>query len=598
MTSRHTPQIRLFAIFVLLGVQCACTRGPETSPSRSIEDFFLEFTDEWVREDPNLAVRAQYFEGEEQDHLSRQLTPVTREWRLDRISRAKEGLQKLASFDRDAMTASQRNSRDIMHWQLENIVDSEPFLDYNFPLQQMNGTNVRLPNRLAVLHPVRTERDAENYVARLGQVDERMFEATAESERLAASGVLPPRFILDATIAQMELFIRPVPANNPLVTALAKKMEAVEEIEAGRRQELISEAGAIVESEVYPAWQAAIAALESQRQEATDDAGLWRFEGGDALYAQRLQTYTTTDLTAEEIHAIGLREVARIEAEMDVLFRELGYTEGSIADREEKLNLELRYPNSDEGRTRIMEDIQDILADTLERSNSSFDIQPETPVIAQPYPEFRWASSPASYSAPPPDRSRPGTFQMPLRPNRLTEFRLRTLVYHETVPGHHFQLALSTENTDLPAFRRIRAFGGISANSEGWALYAERFAAEDGWYEGDPAGLLGQLGSALFRARRLVVDTGLHSLGWTREQAVDFGIEPNEVDRYVVYPGQACSYMIGQLKIVELRERARETLGDPFSNRKYHNVVLGLGVVPLTILEQEVDAYIAAQAAQ
>ncbi len=186
---------------------------------------------------------------------------------------------------------------------------------------------------------------------------------------------------------------------------------------------------------------------------------------------------------------------------------------------------------------------------------------------------------------------------MPLRPNRLTEFRLRTLVYHETVPGHHFQLALAAENTDLPAFRRIGAFGFITASGEGWALYAERFAAEDGWYEGDPAGLLGQLGSALFRARRLVVDTGLHSLGWTREQAVDFGIEPNEVDRYVVYPGQACSYMIGQLKIVELRERAREALGDRFSTHEYHNVVLGLGVVPLTILEQEVDAYIAAQAA-
>jgi len=210
MASEHTPQFHLLTIFVLLGVQCACAGGPETSPSRSIEDFFLEFTDEWVREDPNLAVRAQYFEGEEQDYLSRQLTPVTREWRLDRIRRAKEGLQKLASFDRDAMTASQRNSSDIMHWQLENIVDSEPFLDYNFPLQQMNGLNVRLPNQLAVLHPVRTERDAENYVARLDRIDERMFEATAESERLAASGVLPPRFILDATIAQMELFIRPV----------------------------------------------------------------------------------------------------------------------------------------------------------------------------------------------------------------------------------------------------------------------------------------------------------------------------------------------------------------------------------------------------
>ena len=187
---------------------------------------------------------------------------------------------------------------------------------------------------------------------------------------------------------------------------------------------------------------------------------------------------------------------------------------------------------------------------------------------------------------------------MPLRPSRLTEFSLRSLVYHETVPGHHFQIALGIENPDLPAFRRIRALGGISASAEGWALYAERVAAEAGWYDDDPEGRIGQLNSALFRARRLVVDTGLHAMGWTRQQAIDFGIEASEVERYVVFPGQACSYMIGQLEIVELREKAREALGDRFSIREFHNVVLGVGVVPLTVLEQEVDAYIAAAQAR
>ena len=182
---------------------------------------------------------------------------------------------------------------------------------------------------------------------------------------------------------------------------------------------------------------------------------------------------------------------------------------------------------------------------------------------------------------------------MPLRPSQLTEFSLRSLVYHETVPGHHFQIALSIENPDLPAFRQILAFGGMAASSEGWALYAERLAAEEGWYDDDPAGRVGQLNSALFRARRLVVDTGLHAMGWTRQEAIDFGIEPSEVERYVVFPGQACSYMIGQRKIVELRERAREVLGDRFSLREFHNVVLRTGVVPLSILEQVVDEYIA-----
>jgi uncharacterized protein (DUF885 family) len=175
---------------------------------------------------------------------------------------------------------------------------------------------------------------------------------------------------------------------------------------------------------------------------------------------------------------------------------------------------------------------------------------------------------------------------------------LRTLVYHETVPGHHFQIALEQENTSLPRFRQARALGGISALSEGWGLYAERLAAESGWYEGDPEGLLGQLSAELFRARRLVVDTGLHAKHWTRQQAIDYGLEPSEIDRYVVNPGQACAYMIGQLRILELRDRARQQLGDKFSLRDFHSVVLNTGTTPLTILESEVDRYIRAAKAQ
>jgi uncharacterized protein (DUF885 family) len=349
----------------------------------------------------------------------------------------------------------------------------------------------------------------------------------------------------------------------------------------------------IVANQVYPAWAKAIAVLETQRPRATDAAGLGRFDRGAELYSERLRNYTTTNLTAAEIHAIGLAEVARIEAEMDTLFRTLGYAEGTIKEREERLQADLTYPNTAEGRQRIMADIDAILADALARTAGSFDVRPETPVIAQPYPEFRWENAAASYTAPPSDRSRPGIFQMPLRPSQLTRFALRSLVYHETVPGHHFQIALTIENETLPAFRRIRALGGLSAVTEGWALYAERFAAEDGWYEGDTAGRLGQLSDALFRARRLVVDTGLHAMGWTREQAIAFGIEASEVERYVVTPGQACAYMIGQLKIVELRERARAALGERFSIRDFHGVVLNAGVVPLELLEREVDAYIA-----
>ena len=243
-----------------------------------------------------------------------------------------------------------------------------------------------------------------------------------------------------------------------------------------------------------------------------------------------------------------------------------------------------------------MADIDGIITDAQKRSMVLFDRVPRAPVVARPFPAFRENTAAANYTAPANDGSRPGTFQIPLRPSYMTRFGLRTLVYHETVPGHHFQIALELENDTNPRFRQIRAFGGISALIEGWGLYAERLAAESGWYDDDLEGQLGQLDSALFRARRLVVDTGIHAKRWTRQQAIDYGIEASEIDRYVVNPGQACAYMIGQLKIIELRDKAQRALGARFSPKAFHNVVLTAGTVPLPLLERQVDAYIRAAA--
>jgi uncharacterized protein (DUF885 family) len=239
-----------------------------------------------------------------------------------------------------------------------------------------------------------------------------------------------------------------------------------------------------------------------------------------------------------------------------------------------------------------MADIDVLIRDAEKRAEGLFDLRPKAHVIAQPYPQFRWASAAASYTAPPLDGSRPGIYQMPLRPESMTKFGLRTLVYHETVPGHHFHSAFSVENPQLPKFRQVRALGGISAIGEGWALYAERMVAQEGWYEQDLEGLLGQLDDEFFRARRLVVDTGLHAMRWTRQQAIDYGIEASEVERYVVNPGQACAYKIGQLEIFRLREKVKTALGQRFDIKEFHNVILSAGTVPLTILEREVDAYI------
>jgi uncharacterized protein (DUF885 family) len=372
-------------------------------------------------------------------------------------------------------------------------------------------------------------------------------------------------------------------------------MSAISSLPDTRREELRASAEAIVGGQIYPAWRRAIAQLESQLPRATSDAGLWRLNNGAAAYAYFLRRFTTTSMTADEIHELGLRQVATLENEMDGILRRLGRTQGSVNERIAQLRKDLTYPNpaSEESRALIMRDIETIMRDAERRAAALFSKTPKSPVVAQPYPRFREANAAASYTRPPADGSRPGIFQFPLRLEWMRKFALRSLVYHETVPGHHFDSALELENLDLPVFRQLRAFGGIPARSEGWGLYAERLAAESGWYEGDLEGLLGQLDSELFRARRLVVDTGLHAKRWTRQQAIDYGIEAAEVERYVANPGQATSYMVGELKIIELRDKARAALGGRFSLREFHDMVLATGTVPLEILERQTDAYIA-----
>jgi uncharacterized protein (DUF885 family) len=593
-TKLLSPLVTILCAWALLLPTLALGQAKPTSHP-GVDAFFARFTDEWVRADPDLATGARYFSGEEQSQLEQQLTPRTRAYTLERIKRARRGLAELQKFDRSKMSEAQRVSADLMQWQLERVSDNEAYLDYDFPLDQFNGANVGLVEALTLRHPLVKPEDASNYIARLKQVGARMDEAVAEGKQLSNRKMIPPRFIVQTTLTQMRGFSDVAPAQNPLVTAFAQRIQTIEGLSSAQRSELQGQATRIVTEQVYPAWRRGIALLEGVLPKATDDAGLWRFQGGDQAYAFALGRFTTTKLTADEIHEIGLQQVARIEGEMDAIFRKLGRTEGSVRDRSRKLRADLSYPDptSDASRTAIMKDIDGMIADALKRSPSLFDLQPRSPVIAQPFPKFREASAAANYNRAPLDGSRSAIFQMPLRPERMTKFALRTLVYHETVPGHHFQIAIEQENAEQPKFRQARVLGGISALSEGWALYAEKLVAENGWYEGDPEGLLGMLDAQLFRARRLVVDTGLHAKKWTRQQGIDYGVEASEVERYVVNPGQACAYMIGQLKILELRDRARAALGDKFSPQEFHNIVLRTGTVPLELLGREVDRYVA-----
>ena len=584
---------KISVLLMVFGLVSLSAQQPPP-PQRTVSDFFSEFTAEWIRANPNQAASTRYFTGAEQDAFEQQLSPETLEFRRARAALAQKGLDELAKFDRARMSEGDRVSADLLQWQLSTQVEGAKYDDYAFPLEQFGGANVSLPNILIVNHPLNTEKDAVHYITRLGLVSARMDEAIADARAHVAKNMIPPRFIVKATITQMQTFIATPPAKNPFVATFDQRLAASKAVSDARREELRAQAEKIVASQVYPAWKRGLALLQPLVSKATDDAGLWRFKGGAEAYAFALRRFTTTNLTADQIHEIGLKRVAELEAKMDEVFRQIGRTQGSVKQRMEQLKNEQAYPLTDEGRAQIIADANATLRDAEKRAAAQFDRTPKAPVEARPFPRFREANAAANYTQPAADGSRPGIVQIPLRREYMTKVRVRTLLYHEGIPGHHFQIALEQENRAQPRFRRLRAFGGISALSEGWGLYAEHLAAESDWYKDDPTGLLGQLDDELFRARRLVVDTGIHAKHWTRQQAIDYGIEASEVERYVVNPGQACSYMIGELKLLELRDKAKKELGDKFNIREFHTAVLSSGTLPLELLEKQVDAYLRA----
>ncbi len=554
-----------------------------------VDRFFDGFLEQWVRANPETATNMRFFTGEEMDRLDGRLNDIGDEAAHARIARAREGLAGLRRFDRAKMTPEQRLSADLFAYQLSDIVSEEPFLAYTFPINQfIYAVQVQFPTFMTDIHPVRNRRDAENYLLRLQAGGPKIDSAVAMMRDRARRNFRLPAFIGAETVAQMQRFTAPGPAQNILVTSLAQRLKSVPSIDPAQQTALVASAEKIVRDTVYPAYRRAADGLATENAKATGDAGLWRLPGGPDAYAFFLRRYTTTNMTAEQIHQTGLAEVARMEAEMDVLLRKLGYTGGSVIERFAKLQAADVYPDSPDVRARVLADYEQILRQNNERSLEAFDRRPKAACIVKRIPQFQEANAAANYSRPPADGSRPGIFNVPLPGPKFSRPTMRTLAAHEAIPGHHFQLALQVEMTSLPRFRRQNPFGSLSAYTEGWGLYAERLASELGWYRDDAQSEIGRLSEDLFRARRLVVDTGLHTKRWTRAQGVAYGIEQSEVDRYVVLPGQACSYKIGQLKILELREESRKTRGARFSLKEFHNIVLGGGAVPLALLERTV----------
>lgn len=588
-----------------LALLLACLPLSGRAAGPAFDQWADDFAAQWVRLNPQFATRTQYFTGAEQDALDRQLGPSGAFGQLFGVklyaryaALARQGLADLQRYPDAGLTPTQRTSAAIIRWTLENAVRNEAFAQHHFVFEQFGGLHLGLVNFLTSTHPIRNPRDAENYLARLALVAPRLDEGIAESKAAAAAGLLPPRFVVERVLGQLDGFLAHPAAQNVFVTTFDQRLGALgDRVTPAQRAAWVAAAEREVATSVLPAFQRVRDLVAGQLPHTTDDAGVWRLPRGADYYATMLATSTTTTKTPEEIHAIGLREVARIEGEMDGILRQLGYKEGSIQQRVEQLNATLLPAAEPDPRPALREKIEGYVHDAERRSRAVFDLLPKAPVTVRREPAFSEKSAAAHYTDPAPDGTQPGIYWLPMADltPRVTWLGAgaKTTAYHEAVPGHHFQITIQQESTELPRYRKLGVFGFNSAYIEGWALYAERLADENGWYDGDLPGRLGYLNAQLFRARRLVVDTGLHAMKWTRQQVIDYGFTATETERYIVWPGQACSYMIGQLRILELRDKAKAALGPKFSIKEFHNLVLRGGSMPLDVLAQEVDRWIA-----
>jgi uncharacterized protein (DUF885 family) len=560
----------------------------------SFDDWADKVANAKVRSDPEQATQKQYFGAKEQDALDRKLTPNTVVFRAAEVAAAKKSLAELAKIDQAKLTPQQRASVATIAWSLQGAVDAYQYRDYNFVFNQFTGLHVQIVNFLSQQHPIRNRRDIENYLVRLKAVAGKMDTGIVQARGAAGRSILMPTFITQASIGQLDRFLDGAPESNVFVASLVQRMANVKEVSAEDQAKFTADATAIVKQSIIPVFQRTRALLQEQLPHTNNDAGLWRLPNGDKAYAVVLRQMTSTDYTPQQIHEIGQLEVARIEKEMNGLLVSLGYSEGSIKERMAKLEKD-QQPKEADPRPQLLARYDAIMRDAEARAKTLFDIVPKAPVEVRREPLFTEKTAAAHYTGPAKDGTRPGIFWAPLPGPDFRIVGMRTLVYHEAVPGHHFQVALQQENTGLPRYRRDRVFGVGSAYGEGWALYAEQLASENGWYGDDVVGKLGQLDAELFRARRLVVDTGLHAMKWTRQQGIDYGIPPAEVDRYVVMPGQACAYKIGMIRILDLRAKAQKALGDKFNIKAFHNTVLETGNVPLSVLEKVVDEWIVQQ---
>ena len=525
-----------------------------------------------------------------------------------------EFLQDIRSIERKSLNAQGKITYDVLRAAYETGAQRNQF-DFGgatpwgsgspYIVTQLTGPHLFLPRLLQTQQPMENAEDAEAYLARLGEFG-RVFDEVGETiSGDAALGIVPPYFALEGAVGSIAGFTSPAAAENPLVTTFASKLESIDDLGDDERAALIARATELVDEVVYPAYARLSATLENLIPQAGRDAGVWRLgEQGEMFYAHALNSYGASGMTGDEIHELGLAEVDRITAEMDEILSAQGQTDGSVAERFEAIGAraDMRHPNTDEGREELLASLNVQVNDIMAQADAWFGTIPSQAVEVRRIPVYEQDTSPGGYyTSPSLDGSRPGIYWINLKDTAdWPKHTTKTLTYHEAVPGHHFQRSLERA-AGLPLIRNML---GYSEFSEGWALYAEQVAAEMGMYADDPLGDLGRLQSELFRAARLVVDSGLHAKQWTREQAIDYmaGVTGDtrasvtrEIERYSVWPGQATSYKLGMLKINELRDKAEAELGDAFDIRAFHDEILLTGSMPLPVLENKIDRWVRKQ---
>ena len=518
------------------------------------------------------------------------------------IDRWKKDLQQLHQYSLDRQSASQKLSTRVLDWFVTNQVEGEKWQFHNYPVNQLFGVQNQFPSFMANTHRLLAKKDCEYYLMRLDSVPKK-FDQLLESLRAREERqILPPRFVVEEVLKEMSDFISKPATENILASSFKERAAKIGKLSDKERNDFQARVERAITSKVYPSYQKLIDYFKGVLPKTTTDDGVWKLPDGDAFYAYALHQNTTTAMKPNDVHELGLREVARIEGEMRILLDATGFAGQPIGVSMDLLSKDPRflYPNDDNGRAAALAEYKRLIDTAMSHCGELFITFPKAKIDIRRVEKFKEATAPgAYYQGGAMDGSRPGIFFANLRDmNEVPKWSMPTLSYHEGVPGHHWQISIAQELKGVPQFRKVIPF---TAYAEGWALYCEWLAKQAGWYEGDPFGDLGRLRDELFRAVRLVVDTGIHAKRWTREQAIVYMREKTgmgekdvtaEIERYIVNPGQACAYKVGMLKIQELRARSQRELGDRFDQREFHDTLLKNGALPLEILEEQVNVYI------